>query len=234
MIKKLTLATILMAACFVFTGVVHAEDIATDPNITVNNPTLKRVYYKGENINYDVIISNPWSYYWCRPFVSVIKDGSNKTVALHAYNYMYPGKTWRLKKKINTAKFATGKYYFVTMAMPIYPGTTVEVPLSTDKPYAGKAIYVRTLKAPTSVKAGKAKKGIKVTYKKAKGANKYNIYRSTKKTSGYKKIFTTKKTTFINKSAIKGKRYYYKVKSVRSVNKYITSKYSLRTSAIAK
>ena len=231
-IKKLILATFLITACFVFTGAVHAEDIATSPYITIYKPALKQVYYKGENISYNVIVTNPWSNAWCRPFVTII-DSKEKTVKFKPYGYMAIGEKWSLTGSFKTSNIKAAKYYFATLAMPIKPWTTTEYGSGNQK-YAGKAIYIRTLKAPKAVKAVRTKKGIKITYNKAKGATKYYIYRSKSKNSGYAKIGTTTKTTFLNKSVKKGKRYYYKVKSVRTVNNTIVSKGSLKATAIAK
>lgn len=68
---------------------------------------------------------------------------------------------------------------------------------------------------PSSVKNMKAvnsgKNTAKVTWGAVKGVKEYTIYRSTKKDSGYKKLGTTTKTNYIDKSAAKGKTYYYKV-----------------------
>ena len=74
---------------------------------------------------------------------------------------------------------------------------------------------VRRLKAPTKPKAAAGKRKVTVSWKKADGAKKYEIYRSTKKKSGYKKIATTTNTKYENKKLKKGKHYYYKVRTLR-------------------
>ena len=56
-----------------------------------------------------------------------------------------------------------------------------------------------------------ANKQVTLTYKKIDGAVGYEIYRSTKKSSGYKKIGTTTSTTYIDNPVV-GKTYYYKIK----------------------
>lgn len=67
---------------------------------------------------------------------------------------------------------------------------------------------------PKSVKAEAiGKKQVKVTWSKVKGAKKYCIYRSTKKSSGYTRIAVLKasRSSYVDKTAKVGKKYYYKV-----------------------
>ena len=64
--------------------------------------------------------------------------------------------------------------------------------------------------------------GVKITWGKVSGADKYYVYR--KKSSGsYTKIGTTTKTSYTDKSAKSGKKYYY---AVKAVNEAGSSSYS--------
>ena len=73
---------------------------------------------------------------------------------------------------------------------------------------------------PGSVKAKAGTKKATVSWKKVSGASGYQVYRSTKKSSGFKNVKTiTKGSTvkFVNKSLKKKKTYYYKVRAYRKV-----------------
>lgn len=65
------------------------------------------------------------------------------------------------------------------------------------------------VKAPASVKASNVKKGIKLTWKKAKGVKKYKVYR------GKKLLASVKKATYTDAKVKQGVKYTYTVKSVK-------------------
>lgn len=73
------------------------------------------------------------------------------------------------------------------------------------------------------------KKSIKITWTKVSGTTKYQIYMSTKKKSGYKKIKTAsaKSSSYTKGKLKRGKRYYFKVRSYTKVGgKYYYSAFS--------
>ena len=84
--------------------------------------------------------------------------------------------------------------------------------------------------APTIKSLKKSgKKAIKITYKKVSGVSGYQIYMSTKKKSGYKKIATlsSKKSSYTKGKLKKGKKYYFKVRTMKKVSgKYRYSSFS--------
>ncbi len=81
-------------------------------------------------------------------------------------------------------------------------------------PLSGAAYAKTTLGKATSVKAkSKGYNSIGLTWKAGAGATQYEIYRSTKKSSGYKKIATVSGTSYTAKSLKINTTYYFKVKA---------------------
>lgn len=63
---------------------------------------------------------------------------------------------------------------------------------------------------------------IRVTWNKVSGANGYRVYRSASKDGKYTAIGSTAKNsavTFLDKKAVTGKTYYYKVRAYRNVSR---------------
>lgn len=94
---------------------------------------------------------------------------------------------------------------------------------------------------PAQVKGIKAEvasyNSIQIKWKKLNKASGYEIYRSTKRKSGYKKIKTVtnkNKNSFVNNKRATGKRYYYRVRAYRKIGKVkIKGKFSKIVSARA-
>ena len=88
---------------------------------------------------------------------------------------------------------------------------------------------ITTSKVTTSTVTTK-NKSVYLRWKKQKYANGYEIYRSTKKKSGYKKVKTInsgKKTSWTDKKVDGGRTYYYKIRAYRKNNgKKVTGGFS--------
>lgn len=100
------------------------------------------------------------------------------------------------------------------------------------------AVRAKTSIAKPKVTLKAAKKKIRVSWKRIGGVDGYEIYRSTKKSKGYKKIRTAAKgviTSYTNKKLASRKKYYYKVRAYKKVNgKKVYGKYSSPKSVKAK
>lgn len=97
------------------------------------------------------------------------------------------------------------------------PNTTNQ-PNSTSNEVMEKAIT--TSKVTTSTITSKKKKSVYLRWKKQKYAGGYEIYRSTKKKSGYKKVKTIKnssKVSWTDKKVKGGKTYFYKIRAYRKI-----------------
>ncbi|MBQ6440401.1 MAG: chitobiase/beta-hexosaminidase C-terminal domain-containing protein [Mogibacterium sp.] len=98
--------------------------------------------------------------------------------------------------------------------------------------YVGPSTEKPTLK----LTAGKRK--VTVRWSRVSGATGYVIYRSTKKSSGFKAVKTIKKggtLKYVNKKLKKGKRYYYKVRAYRTMEgRKVYGRYSAVKSTRAK
>lgn len=92
------------------------------------------------------------------------------------------------------------------------------------KYYGGWSSWIYTCQQPDVKKMQSTSKGLKVSWDKIKGADRYVIYVSTKQKSGYKKYATTKSTSKVitkcGSSKLKsGKKYYVYVVAQNKVGK---------------
>ncbi|PSL40772.1 subtilase family protein [Planomicrobium soli] len=89
-------------------------------------------------------------------------------------------------------------------------------------PYSSITRTMPVLAKPVSISISKASTTtFKVTWRKASEASGYELYRATSKKGNYTKIKTTASGStikFSNKSLVRGKTYYYKVRAYRIVN----------------
>jgi len=218
--KNLSLIVFLFVICFGFFNV-KAQSIGT-----IYSPKNGTTYYRGEVINYKAVVTNYDTVNPGYPFALITKENSSEEV-YKQFMLMVPGETQTLSGSFSTKNIKAGTYHFVAY-MNYFTGIdpNVKGDLISTK------IYIKDLKKPTQVKAVAKKKKIKITYKAVNGATKYNIYRSKKKSKGYKLIGSTTKTKYKDKKVKKGKKYYYKVQSIRAINGTITSSYSKKVYAV--
>ena len=115
----------------------------------------------------------------------------------------------------------------------VQPGKTLVMAEEKSGLQAALRVYVRC-KAPgkIQIEAQQTQRGksIRLTWEKVTGARKYRIYRADKKNGSYRRIGTTKTTSYTDNVRQTGQRYYYKIKAVHR-NKRCNSVYSRAVTA---
>lgn len=194
--------------------------------IDIYKPAKNATYYKGEKLSYKFDSWDTWDYYWSMPTAFISNDSTGKFYLTKDFPIVPEDGYRTCTGSYNTAKLPAGTYTFSVMNFAYKYRDSEEFTDLGNEPYADLSFKVRVLRAPTAVKATAGKKKVTITYKKAAGAKKYEIYRSLYKGKGYKKIATTTKVKYVDKKVKKGKKYYYKVKTVRTGKGLVKSKFS--------
>ena len=134
-----------------------------------------------------------------------------------------------LTYKDATCLTGTKYYYRVRAYTPAFNANS-ESEYTLFSGYSNNRYAVATLTKPAIKFLTAGKKKATVKWGRITGASGYVIYRSTKKSSGYKTVKTITKggtVSFTNKKLKKGKRYYFKMRAYRTVSgKKVYSSYS--------
>lgn len=116
----------------------------------------------------------------------------------------------------------TNATYQLSPKAGLEPGTytaNIKITYGYGRTATAKVTCTVALAAPSKFKASsKDYRSIALSWQKVKGAEKYQVYRAVKKNGTYKRISTTAKTSLTNTKLTTGKRYYYKVRTYRTVN----------------
>lgn len=124
----------------------------------------------------------------------------------------YTDKTSYVDTGITTG---TDYSYFVVAEANAFHADSIYVD-HNDEDYKGQfKTYTHIIGRPTGVSASNtAAKTITVKWNKVSGARYYLVYRSTSKNGKYTKVGRTSADNYADKKAVKGKTYYYKVKTI--------------------
>ncbi|EDS73584.1 M6 family metalloprotease domain protein [Anaerofustis stercorihominis DSM 17244] len=166
--------------------------------------SLSAVKSKSVSYNYNAVkvswgkVKNASGYYVYRSTSSKSGFKKIKTLSYKSSSYINSGLT-------------CGRYYYYRVVAYNNKNGMVTSKYNTVK-------VKPSLKSP-SVKLKSGKKKAIVKYNKVSGASGYKIYRSTKKSKGYKLIKTTKSRSYTNKKLKSKKTYYYKVRAYKKVGK---------------
>ena len=229
--RKLTNLLALGTALALSAGMTTAALAAG--NVTISTPKSGATCYVGEKIPIKMTTVDLADGY-IKEDLLILRDSEvSEEEAIENFNYTWKNEWIGQNKgdvhscKLNTAKLSPRKYFLTGTMSAWYDGDSEDGP-----PYlvTGKQVIKLTLKkltAPTKLKVKAGKKKVTVSWKKAAGAKKYEVYRSTKKSKGYAKVATTAKLKITDKKKLKkGKKYYYKVRAVRTGNGTVRSAFT--------
>lgn len=125
----------------------------------------------------------------------------------------YTRVTTTSKHRYTDKKTTTGKTYYYKIRHVDPKDSSVKSPF-VYVTATHQLLPVKGLKTTNVASSGK----IKLTWNKRAKADKYIIKRNTKETGTYKEIATTTSTSYIDKTAVAGKLYYYKIYAVYEKN----------------
>lgn len=152
-------------------------------------------------------------------------NGKSQKAGIEVYS---TSNIWQqIQWKTSNTKIAVVNNQGVITAKSAGKATITAMTFNGKKASCTVTVKPKTNKIKKLKKSGK--KSIKITWTKVSGTTKYQIYMSTKKKSGYKKIKTAsaKSSTYTKGKLKKGKRYYFKVRSCKKVGgKYYYSAFS--------
>lgn len=140
-----------------------------------------------------------------------------KTASLSAYDPAN-GKKISVQWKSSNTKIATVDKNGKITAKSTGKAAITAVLNSQAKATCQVTIIPKATKIKSVKKSGK--NGIKITWNKVSGISNYEIYMSTKSSSGFKKIYTASasKTSYTKTKLKKGKKYYFKLRTAKKVS----------------
>lgn len=162
-----------------------------------------------------------------KPCSSIVITSSPQTTMTIGRNHRFKAKVYPEDATVQQVMWTSSHRYIYAGSngdiFPDDPGTVVisAVALDGSEVKVSKTLTSVPGDTDVSLKSGQKKATLKI--KNAKGAKKYEIYRSTKKKKGFKKIATVSKRKYTNKKLKSKKTYYYKV---RGINGKYKGKYS--------
>ena len=202
--------------------------------ITIYKPYRGQVFYKGEKISYKFTSWDTWEYYYTRPCIFLSKRSTGKYYCTRDLGPVPVDSYKTYTGTISTKKCSTGGYRFDVMNFAYETRYDDDFADVGNEPMISRYLTIKKLKAPRNLRVKASKKKITIRFNKVTGAKKYEIYKSKKKYSGFKKIKTTTSRKYVDRTVKKGRTYYYKVKSVRTGKGTVKSSFSSRKSAKAK
>ncbi|MFT3952541.1 MAG: hypothetical protein QM689_11465 [Oscillospiraceae bacterium] len=194
------------------------------------NPTFKAV---GTYTVYVKVTKENYADYTATASVEITAKSISGFTVSQPKDAVYTGSAIKpavtLKNGATTLK--SGTDYTVTYSANTAVGTA-KVTVKGKGSYAGtitKTFKINPKATALTLTAGTKKAAVKWT--KVSGASGYELYRASSKTGTFTKVKTTTATAFTNTGLTKGKTYYYKVRTYKTVNsaKYYSAYSSVKS-----
>ena len=220
--SKLTALLLTLALVTAMT----APALAEMEDLVIHQPAASSTYYRGHDYAHKVVVGETIPVYvetesltadYLIKFTCKLCPKGTNTVVWTKNSGTPVEDLVDFTSSIPTKSIKAGTYRFDTYLYAHYNSEDNYLDNSTRR-YC--AVFIKNLGKPTNVKAVPGKRQVTVKWTKTAGATHYQIWRSTKKTSGYKRITTVKNvSSYVNKSLAKGAKYYYRVRAVRSAGR---------------
>lgn len=224
--KRFTIVVTMII--LIITSTITAFGTVTDDEgyIEIRTPFENAVYYAGDQVPVDFSVYDTWSDCYSRP-VERIRDHNYEDL-IHNDLEIADVDDWSdYSGYIDLGGYRPGKYYYSINILPVNEdGSEVDNFGAIKQPYAEVPFTIKKFSSPTGLMVKAGKKKITISFFRTNGAAEYQIYRSTKKNSGYKRIATIEDAEYIDKKVKKGVSYYYKVRAIRTMYGTVKSPYS--------
>lgn len=216
------LLSLTISVIFLITSIAYAS--SGSDYIEITKPVEKSTFYKGDTIPINVSVDSSFVDAYVLTQVDVTSGGN--IPFSKEFPIIDKGMKQSFSTKVKTKLFESGGCTVMVDCIPVdNKGISID-PDDSNWEKESVDFSLKLLKPPVSVKAKAGKKKVRITFKKSPGASKYEIFRSTKKTKGFKKVATITNNKYTDKKVKKAKRYYYKLKSYRSKYGKVRSAFS--------
>ena len=232
--KTPKLTALLLTLAFALGVASPALAAPATEHMTIKAPKNNAVIYRGDPIPLRVDTEELYVDFEYEITVKLINNKTKKTYWNMSCLGADCAETWdrnNLGDPPKTSKLPVGSYTlsaYMDANWQNYEDEYVPPEVTSFQETATTKFTIAALKAPTKVRATAGKRKVTVTWRKVAGATKYEVWRSAKKNSGFKRIKTTTALKFVNKKLKKGKRYYYRVRAVRTKYGKVNGPFSVK------
>lgn len=199
---------------------------ANDSHIRIKKPKSGYTAYMGEKVEFKFTMDDTYVSYRTKPVVRFMdKKGktSYKTIETKELVPVDGSESYTGYFKVKGVD--TGTYKIVIYCAACDEKGKLVAGWESFTHSASVKVSLKMLFWPETIRVKSQNGKVSVNFSKSPGATKYEVFRSTREKSGYKKIATVKDRKYVDKKVKHKKTYYYKVRAVRDKHGTIRSDY---------